>query len=418
MNIQAIYGRVTACARAVQNRWFLLAVFLAAFTLVKQRRFFHDDAFIELRYAYNLIHFGQLGWNPGEPIEGFTSVQHLLLVSWLGALNLPLPQAAHMVNFAAYAVALGAAWWALKLGSKGHGSAQAIGWLVMAASAPLVIWVWGGLEAVLACAWVSCAVALVIAGLRGLEGLAQRAAWALFTLAGLCFAMAVSARPDTLMLAVGCAAGLMLTCVRQTPLKAVMLAAAVLMPVALMQGALLYARWEVFHELVPNTYFAKVYGVPLSHRLLTGIRYLMLSMGELPMLPALAIVLALERQLWRERPVVIAACVLLCALASVWWVGGDHMASARFLVPILPVLAWLTASVVMLAPRQALSRTVLLGGMALTVMSPLLRYSLPVDAAAWAGRLVGEYMHQHWSPQSLVALNTAGAPAYFAPEMN
>ena len=43
-----------------------IAVFL--FTLYRQRYFFHDDAFIELRYVRNFILAGDLSWNPGDRV--------------------------------------------------------------------------------------------------------------------------------------------------------------------------------------------------------------------------------------------------------------------------------------------------------------------------------------------------------------
>jgi hypothetical protein len=48
-----------------------------------------DDAMVSLRYAWNLAHGSGLVWNPGERVEGITSLAWTLYMS-LGALWLGL----------------------------------------------------------------------------------------------------------------------------------------------------------------------------------------------------------------------------------------------------------------------------------------------------------------------------------------
>ena len=47
-----------------------LALLVFGWLLWSNRLFFHDDAYISLRYARNLAEHGELAWNLGERVEG------------------------------------------------------------------------------------------------------------------------------------------------------------------------------------------------------------------------------------------------------------------------------------------------------------------------------------------------------------
>jgi len=40
-----------------------------------------DDAFISFRYADNLVHHGELNFNPGQRVEGYTSFLWTVLIA-------------------------------------------------------------------------------------------------------------------------------------------------------------------------------------------------------------------------------------------------------------------------------------------------------------------------------------------------
>src|SRR3569832_2224385 len=64
------------------------AVFIARSAIMTdQGRYFclFDDAMVSLRYAWNLAHGAGLVWNPGERVEGITSLAWTLYMS-LGSL--------------------------------------------------------------------------------------------------------------------------------------------------------------------------------------------------------------------------------------------------------------------------------------------------------------------------------------------
>ena len=58
------------------------ALFVGLLALAWYNRFIQDDAFISLRYAFNLLHGDGLVWNPGQPpVEGYTNFLWTLLLT-------------------------------------------------------------------------------------------------------------------------------------------------------------------------------------------------------------------------------------------------------------------------------------------------------------------------------------------------
>lgn len=68
-------------AGRIDNLRLVIALVALFLSLLKHRRFFHDDAFISLRYARNLAEHGQLTWNLGEYAEGYTNFLFVLLTA-------------------------------------------------------------------------------------------------------------------------------------------------------------------------------------------------------------------------------------------------------------------------------------------------------------------------------------------------
>lgn len=67
-----------------------LALLIAAgLTFVANGRQMLDDAYIHLRYAWQLLHEHRLEYNPGQPSAGSSAVGYTLLLAALGA---PLPR--------------------------------------------------------------------------------------------------------------------------------------------------------------------------------------------------------------------------------------------------------------------------------------------------------------------------------------
>jgi hypothetical protein len=100
-------------------------------------------------------------------------------------------------------------------------------------------------------------------------------------------------------------------------------------------------RWVYFHDLLPNTYYLKMTGVPLVVRLHRGV----VCVGGFAARHALLLVLAAASLLaWRrQRGILLPAAVFATYAAYVAWVGGDAwenigIRADRFLSFAVPLL--------------------------------------------------------------------------------
>ena len=79
------------------------AVLFAAVGLYLNHAFYHDDAYITLRYARNFLDGSGFVWNPGEYVQGYTNFLHLILISAIGRLGVDLVWASRIVAMASLA---------------------------------------------------------------------------------------------------------------------------------------------------------------------------------------------------------------------------------------------------------------------------------------------------------------------------
>jgi len=272
-----------------------------------------DDAYISYRYARNLVEGAGLVYNPGEYVEGFTNLLWTLLVAAGLALGLEAKAAAHALGLASGVAVLVATF-----GYARTGLARERAWLAGLAPALVLCsiafprWSTSGMETPLFVAAVTAAL---------WAQAADRMGWATA-----CVCVATLTRPDGAVLAavVFC---FQLPRVRYEGPRALAGPAVWLGLLALLSAF----RLAYYGSAVPNTFYAKVPGVPLA----LGAEYLadFLTDGAgFLLLPAAAAAL-------REPGLRPGALFAVVFSAYVVGVGGDVFAHGRFLLPVLAVLA-------------------------------------------------------------------------------
>jgi arabinofuranosyltransferase len=279
-----------------------------------------DDALISMRYGWNLAHGQGLVWNPGERVEGFTSLPMTLLMAvpaWLfdrsgAVLAVQVLGVATLLAASVLAARL-----ARELGSAGRTWALA----GVLACYPLAYWTLMGMETGL------LSVLLLAAVGRAVEPVTSaRPDLRLSALLGL----AVLTRPDAL-LPVLAVVGLRVVESRRDRRRAVALEVAAVALFVIGQGLF---RWLYYGSLVPNTYVLKIVGIPLAVRLHAGLVDAVRALGWL--LPALALAAVSVRAGDRRHRLVFAAWA--ASVAADVWMGGDAWPRWRFLTPTLPLL--------------------------------------------------------------------------------
>ncbi|MEM6705903.1 MAG: hypothetical protein AAF690_24520 [Acidobacteriota bacterium] len=386
---------------------------LLLWNLYRLRFFVHDDAYISLRYARHLVDQGDLSWNLGERVEGYTNFLHLLLVAVGIKIGVEPVAAARLVN----AIALAALFGCLARGVvslTARAPVQALATLLSLSSYALVVWTYGALEPVMT-------AALLAAALLGCLRCAREAPLLTATWTGLAFGAAYLTRPDALIQ--GVAAGLTLLLVARREERPASLPQRFRLGVclALAPWAVVgcHVAWRIgyYGETMPNTYHAKV-GMPASVRFTSLWQYLPESFLWLPVLAAaLALGLWQLRKGARQRPELwLCGAMLLAHVAYVVWSGGDHMPAARVLLPAFaPALFLVVISLDEMSERArhaAVPLTAFVG-----VLLALAGPTLKEDPPAYIGKITGAYMRDHWPAGSLVALSSAGATPYVAEDL-
>jgi len=352
-----------------------------------------DDAYIAFRYA---DHWGSgLGpvYNPGEAVEGFTSLGWVALLAVLAGLGAPLEGAARVLGL------LGAAGIFVALATLRPPRAAAIAVLLAATAGPLTAWAGGGMEV----APAALVVLLVLAvGARLLEAPTPAGAFR----AGLASAFGAVVRPELVLvlaaLALGLAAGRRW---REAALATV--------------GAIAgYAPVEIWRLVsygwpLPNTAYVKVGATP--EQLARGLEAL-LSAGPAFVALVLLAPLALST---RSRGVRLALGWAALHAAFFVAVGGDGLPGHRLLVPLVaPLAACAGLGLDALAPRRPWAPILVVPAAAAQVLAsaadPELTTRIREGHVGRNGREVGLWLRETYGPDAVVATNTAGSVAWFS----
>jgi hypothetical protein len=400
-----------------RRRFALLAAGLSLAGLAALLRgFYHDDAYIALRYARSLLDGQGLVWNAGERVEGYTSFLWVLATAALGKIGVDLEIASRVLGLASLLALLGVI-------ARRRGRPGAFACLMLATSGPIIAWSFGGLETVgfaflLTSALLAAARLINAAASAGVAN--EDVSWTEALGTGVLFGLAELCRPEALLF-FGVAATALAPGAVRIPQQRRALAAFVCGFAVIFVCRLIW-RVSYYGDLLPNTFAVKA--TAGWSDLLTGGRYLARFAVWCPawtLLAAWAAVASRGKRLERGEAATLFAIVLY--LAYVATIGGDHMQWFRFVVPVLPISSLLIARRLELAagvrvagrlPARLLllSLCILNAGSSVT-LAIVQEWTVP-DPAAAHGRLVGLYIRDHWPADALVALNTAGSTPYFS----
>jgi len=303
-----------------------LTIALAARALLAERQTV-DDVFIFLRYARNLAAHGAYAFNvapagpPTGPVEGTSSVAWTLALGLAWRAGWRGLGAAKAMSLAAGLLVPAMCAVAVRTGTRGASRPllMALPALALALDADLATWAVSGMDTAL---WtLACVGCVAVAGSPRLAALFLGAlAWV---------------RPEGPLFA---AAGILaLADDRRSLVRLALLAA---LPIAV----LTVLRGAYFHDLVPNTFWAKMNAV--DGKDYTGLGYVGSAVLRRPLLllvlPLAALVL---RRLSPTDPPAarVALALLVASFVFALVAGGDWMPDRRLLVVALPLAAVLAA---------------------------------------------------------------------------
>jgi hypothetical protein len=425
----------------VLTLWGGFLIYRTSFVAEDGKRYFclFDDAMISMTYARNLVEGYGLNWaRQGEPVEGFT--HPLWLVPMVGANLLPLDLRwrslpVQLVSLALLALLVLAVRRLMLSWYSGERARYWRGWmpaaLMTAFCYPLAYWSLMGMETALQALLAVTAVHLAIASVeetreRHLE---------LWTVCAAAYLL----RMDMLLLVAAVQGWVALRGGLQRGRGRWLAGLGIFL--ATVFGYELF-RWLYFHDVLPNTYYLKLTGIPLEVRLLRGLVTLKaFASAHLPLLLAAGIGTALLVR--RNRRLELPAGIFLLYCAYSLWVGGDAwdldpevpVRANRYLAFVLPLLAVLLNAVLNqvldrwqggseMARRWAAATAAVLGVLLLNGLWPRgaderwrLMAGIAPPPLAESHRTVMDQLHRLErivSPGASVASAWAGIPAYFS----
>jgi hypothetical protein len=377
-----------------------------------------EDAYITYRYAENAAHGIGLVYNPGEHVEGFTSLGWTLLLTALAKVGVPLPHIGPLLSvIAGLGLVVMTAEVSVLLRGGVRDAWAALPAFVVAGFAPLAYWSTSGMEG------PAFALTIAIGAWMVTRALTDET-WRRAAIAGALVGVATVLRPEGF----GYACALVVPLAIATTGRWKRCGAYAATYVAIVAPMEMW-RWLTFRHLLPNTYYAKAsFSFSILGRGASQLEtFLTLHLGWLA-------IAALAWIAWRRRGAwLVPAALAAASMANVIVVGGDGFVLFRFLLPALPALAIaLVVGVEDLTQRFAIARRMLAVVGAIVVFDAWLVLApfLPTRTLTWRDTssprarlrdvehitddyfVVGEWLRQSVPPGTWIALNAAGIVPY------
>ncbi len=333
--MQIKFGKSTIL-RAVLSAFILIAVFgVFIFSAQIYKNFISDDALISIRYADNFINGHGLCWNPGErPVEGYSNLLWILLVSFIGLFNHDLIGAARFAGFLCVFMMMGSICAEFLRGRSKNYFGLAITLSFVALSGTVAAWVYGSLEQSLNCALLALSLWAVFrfvdSGDKNFKNV---------VLSGVLMGLLALSRLDGILFAFIITGAVMLleTGKGAENLKNIKL---LIIPAAAVALQAVF-RLAYYGALIPNTALIKI--SPSMEHASVGLTYVMngiISM-KLFFIPAAAGALFMLFDSGARKKTVILLAVLISWLAYIVFIGGDIFPAYRHMMPAIIIGAFL-----------------------------------------------------------------------------
>ncbi|MDY7092612.1 MAG: hypothetical protein SX243_06535 [Acidobacteriota bacterium] len=295
--------------------WF---IYRTSFRVGDSRVFcLFDDAMISMTYARNVVEGWGLNWARfGEPVEGFTCPLWVAAMVPVNLLPVSLEVRSLFVQLLSLCLLMVMLLLVKRLVTGHFGAPTRSHWVpavvLTAGYYPLLYWSLMGMETALQAVLL---VAMVLTTLDITER--RRPRHVLF----FCLAsLAYLTRMDMLLCVGICVLFLVLTArPRRETVRSWVLGGAIFLGTLVSYQAF---RWLYFHDVLPNTYYLKLSGIPLHLRILRGLSVLpdfLISHGWILGICLAGMLFVREKR----RTLLLPLCIVLAYIAYSVYVGGD-----------------------------------------------------------------------------------------------
>lgn len=345
-----------------------------------------DDAYITFQYSKNLADGNGFVFNVGERVEGITNLLWAVMIAGGLAAGLGAEPVTYYLGIASgLGLLLASYWYAATVLPRPYRYLACFAPLLVYASNPFITWVMSGLETPL---FVALAIAALAAQNVGKHG------WSI-----LFGVLVLLSRPDGVLVVAAVFLTQYIQHYRSTgsliPSREILLHGGAYFLTLL---ALTVFRLVYFEDIVPNTFYAKVGGLPWWY----GFSYVwkFLKDGMIFLAPFLVFAV------WQSRMFINGAILSGLLLVYVLYIGGEGFPNSRFLLPVIPVLAAASLYFVAFQLQRNQGRAALIGSLVILLM-PLWSVFSPKEEVAWQdirASWLAKRAHAYPKPMSLEAL--------------
>jgi arabinofuranosyltransferase len=318
--------------------WSAAFIYQASIIAIDGKRYFalFDDAMISMRYAWNFSHGAGLVWNPGEYIQGYTNLLMVLLMS-VSTLLFDKSTAALIIQISGIAFMLAIAYTSMRIADHfiqddSYQRQSLIRVIVFSCTLtyyPLVFWSLLGME-------TGLLTLLCLLGVLGALNYIENKQPQFMLLVSICFGLAYLTRNDSIIVAA--LAWLYITCgvigSNARSKDILHLGAGIGLYALFIIGQAIF-QYSYYGELLPNTYYLKLTGMPLIERINNGIGYVT------PFVIGAAFILAVSSLYvivnFRKQSLLLIS-IAFAAIGYQIYVGGDAFVLWRMLSPSVPFI--------------------------------------------------------------------------------
>jgi arabinofuranosyltransferase len=394
-------------ARKIPWTYLVLALIGAAFVAhALSLSFTQDDSYISYRYVKNFLDGNGLVFNPGEYVEGYTNFFFVILLAFFGKLGLDYIAISKIIGIISGLSVIGVAYFGGRkfLGENVPAVLLLFVPAVLAANPAFAYWSISGMETTLYAAFL----------IWGLLLAAEKRPFFVPLLA-----LATMTRPEAAL--VYMVVLIYFLFIAKSPIRNIIL---YLLIYALLTAPSALFRLYYYHDILPNTFYAKT-GMSLAY-FRAGLKYVFLFMqmygfyGLILILPAVA-------YKWLTAPFRFLFLISIFYLFYIIAVGGDVLHEHRFFVPLLApyylVFAAAIFAVIEQAPflkanfKRFVPGVIFILAIFMTLTIP--RGEMQISREAMRNlvnrmRVTAETLNQAMGGRFLLSCSTIGAISYYS----
>ncbi len=291
-----------------------------------------DDPYISYRYAENLVAGHGLVFNPGERVEGYSNFLFVLILAGFRAIGFSPVWVSRFIGFLSVLAIIPLLFKTLaREDISAHPLLRFFPLYFLALNGSLALWSVSGMETGFYTLLVTLAWYLLVQ-----EDKARISPVAVSVL----FLLVALTRPEGILFFGVCFLGDLYRAVRSRDSHLFKRLVVRCIPIG--AGFLIYNLWRIgyYNALFPNTFYAKATG-QLVERLGDGVVYLAAWGFENSVVIPLMLFIPFLTHLRLHPPIKRAAEFTIAGVIFILYSGGDWMPMWRFIVPILPVVAFL-----------------------------------------------------------------------------